>query len=390
VIPVSEAEYNRLKAEVGAEAFDNIYMPRMYLQITSRCNMRCRHCFSAVDERPLTAELTLYEIRELLRQARAAGMCSVSLTGGEPTLHPALPEILRCIKENELTLLDFNTNGYELKEEIPDLFRELGFDPNIKISLDGIGTHDDFRMVAGSENKALEAMSLCAGKGFRTYAQTQVNRMTESGLPLLLDRVESLGLTSVRLIKTTSTPRWALCGKDYNFTFEEYNARMYSLACRQIEKKHKTALDIWQIGYLDPEQHRFNFSCEKVKRPDMGDSLCPAYGKMISVGANGKVYPCLEMQGVVDSFGYDFGNIREKSLRDILNEGAYHNILQYTVTDRQKLHEECLTCGWKELCQGGCPGMAMIDSQGDYLGIDKSCCAFFKNGFYEKFKSLSE
>jgi len=390
-IPIPEKRFNALRETLPYESFDNDYMPRMYLQITGRCNMRCKHCFSAVDNHPLVTEFPLEEMRDLFRQAREIGMYSVTLTGGEPTVYPYLMEALQSIRENELTLMDFNTNGYVLKDELLDEIQALGFRPNIKISLDGIGTHDDFRGVIGSEERALEAMRRCLERGFRTYAQTQVNRKTLAALPLLLDRVEDLGLTSVRLIKTVATPRWQENGPNDNLTFYEYYEEMLRLIEYQHQKNNKTNLDIWQMAYVDfSGLGTYRLSAEKVRRACQGEALCPAYTEMLSVGSDGKIYPCLEMQGVVNFFGYSYGSLKENSLKELVNQGKYRDMQSFTVVDRQRHHQECMACAYQTVCHGGCPGLAMIYSGGDYLGIDRSCCEFFKTGIYERTKALLE
>jgi len=388
-IPLSQEKFESLKSSLEYEHFDNNYMPRIYLQITGRCNLKCKHCFSAIDNNPLVTQLSLTQIKELFKQARDCGVFALIITGGEPTVHPELIDILKCARENDLFLLDFNTNGFDLKEEVLDCFKELNFDPNIKISLDGIGKHDEFRGVKGSQERALKALELCKEKGFRIYSQTQVNKQTYDTLPALLDRVENMDLISIRLIKTTSTPRWQQNGQDDNFTFKEYYQKMYELLQYSINKGYKTPLDIWSLGHFYPQHLSTSFfDKEKVRDGRCQNYLCSAYHSMISIACDGNIYPCLEMQGIVNALGYTYGNIKESQLKDILNGGKYYDIQQYTRVDRINHNQQCQQCDYQEICQGGCPGLGMIYSNGDYLGIDQSCCQLFKSGMYEKFKKL--
>lgn len=63
----------------------------MYLQITERCNMRCRHCgFGCTDKGRDMNKATFNKAVEVL------GNCEtiISLGGGEPTLHPNFWEFL--------------------------------------------------------------------------------------------------------------------------------------------------------------------------------------------------------------------------------------------------------------------------------------------------------
>jgi len=72
----------------------------------------------------------------------------------------------------------------------------------------------------------------------------------------------------------------------------------------------------------------------------------------------------------------------------ILNQGPYREVQKYTTDDRLSRNQECLTCEWSKCCQGGCRGLSMIYNNGDFLGVDRSCCEFFKTGIYEKFSKL--
>lgn len=95
------------------------------LDITSRCNLRCRFCFAdsgaghvapalaVYDEVPQASSLDLEysHIIDLLEKVyKQSGQCNLQLSGGEPTLHPDLCKIISHAK----TLFPFvqlNTNG---------------------------------------------------------------------------------------------------------------------------------------------------------------------------------------------------------------------------------------------------------------------------------------
>ena len=61
-----------------------------YIQVIRRCNQRCRFCSNPDTE----ALLPVAECVALLDDFRARSLGGVLLTGGEPTLHPDLPEVI--------------------------------------------------------------------------------------------------------------------------------------------------------------------------------------------------------------------------------------------------------------------------------------------------------
>src|SRR5512133_2781458 len=84
------------------------------LEITRECNLACPICFAG--SRPGAGGfLSVDEVRRTARALRAQGLLAVSLSGGEPTLHPQLEEIVRAVRDEGLdaTLL---SNGLRLGE----------------------------------------------------------------------------------------------------------------------------------------------------------------------------------------------------------------------------------------------------------------------------------
>lgn len=69
------------------------------ISITDRCNFRCTYCMEPdVRFAPQESLLTPAEIVRVARVAASLGVRKIRLTGGEPTLHPALTEIITGIR----------------------------------------------------------------------------------------------------------------------------------------------------------------------------------------------------------------------------------------------------------------------------------------------------
>ena len=106
-------------------------LPRLPLEasldLTYRCNNRCRHCWLWEADTPDVAarELTLAEIRDVVDQARALGCRRWSISGGEPMLRPDFPEIFDYITSKSVGYT-LNTNGTLITPEIAQLMRRKG------------------------------------------------------------------------------------------------------------------------------------------------------------------------------------------------------------------------------------------------------------------------
>ena len=133
------------------------------LEVTGRCNLRCRYCFAdggAGEDLPLDA--CKAAIREIVRQS---GQPLLQLSGGEPTLRDDLPELVRYARETGCSYTQVNTNGIRLAED-PAYARRLADAGLDIVFLQFDGTRDDiYRTLRGREllETKLEAIRVCSG-----------------------------------------------------------------------------------------------------------------------------------------------------------------------------------------------------------------------------------
>ena len=90
----------------------------------------------------------------------ACGINALTITGGEPMCHKSFLPIIEGVYRRGMYVEELNTNGYYITQEILDRMKEIGCDPLIKISFDGIGHHDWLRNRKGAEEDALRAITL--------------------------------------------------------------------------------------------------------------------------------------------------------------------------------------------------------------------------------------
>ncbi len=113
----------------------------LHYYITNRCNARCVFC-DIWRERP-KADAVLSDVAANLVQARAAGCRFVDFTGGEPLLHPDLPEFLRQAKKVGL-MTSVTTNCLLFEERVKELAGLIDL-PHFSVDADEAGLHDKIR-----------------------------------------------------------------------------------------------------------------------------------------------------------------------------------------------------------------------------------------------------
>lgn len=132
------------------------------LEVTRRCNLRCRFCFAngGSAENDSTAEELEAAIADIVEKS---GPVLLQLSGGEPTLRDDLPRLVRYAKKAGCSCVQLNTNGLRLAAE-PDYaarLAEAGLDI-VFLQFDGVddGIYETLRGKPLLKEKT-EAIRVC-------------------------------------------------------------------------------------------------------------------------------------------------------------------------------------------------------------------------------------
>src|ERR1043165_8339529 len=102
--------------------------------VIRRCNLSCGYC-SEFDK---TSEPVPFQVlEERLEKLKALGTFGISLTGGEPTLHPDLPRLIRKCRELRFFRTGMISNGLLLRPELIKALNQAGLQ-EMQISVDGV------------------------------------------------------------------------------------------------------------------------------------------------------------------------------------------------------------------------------------------------------------
>lgn len=114
------------------------------IEITDHCNLTCPTCF-AVSAPAKANNLSLKEVESMLDAlvASEGEPDLVQISGGEPTLHPQILEILAAAKERPIRHLMLNTNGIRLARDPAFVEALAAFKPGFEIYLQFDSLHDE-------------------------------------------------------------------------------------------------------------------------------------------------------------------------------------------------------------------------------------------------------
>ena len=151
------------------------------IEVNTACNLDCPICFaeSGTGHDPTGYSLSLDQVEGMLDTfVRAEGDPeSLQFSGGEPTIHPQILEMLRAAKRRGIPLVMLNTNGIRLARDprfVPAL-AEIGI--HVYLQFDGFrdSTHLAIRGRRLQEEKA-RALDACAEAGVGVSLAATIER----------------------------------------------------------------------------------------------------------------------------------------------------------------------------------------------------------------------
>lgn len=342
--------------------------------ITRACNMKCVHCYENAGRKDID-ELNRDEINQGLEIISKAGVTSVAFSGGEPTINPHITTYIK--NANELGMYPaIATNGYRLsKEYVCNKFADAGLE-FVQISIDGLNpeTHDSFRGVEGSWEKAIQAIENCVERDFFVEVATTVTTHNIEEIPKIINYVKDLGVHWLMLYNFIPTGS----GSDIsemdispqnrlNLLETSYDENMIGdmQVLSTAPQFAPVAESLQSKSSLIPT-HFYNPEYDNPQVMQLADFVggCGAGRFYMSIEPNGDLYPCV-------FFPHDEELKLGKLLEDNFEEVWKNNPLLKTLRNKNLLDDHCGSCESKNIC-GGCRARAYTYF-GDVKAPDPGC-----------------
>ena len=241
-----------------------------HIVVTRRCNLACTYCSEFDDfSKPVPTEEMLRRIDQLA----ALGTTVITLTGGEPLLHPDLEKIIARIRHHG-ALAILVTNGYFLTPQRIQQLNRAGVD-HMQISVDNIQPDDVSKKSLKVLDQKLRLLSQWAE--FPVSIHTVVGACTEHPEDALTiaRRAKELGLISTAGIVHDDTGR-----------IRPLNAEQRKV----IEDIEKLSKPLFSFASHNPWR-------TNLVRGLPNDWHCGAGGRHLYVCENGLVHYCMAQRG---------------------------------------------------------------------------------------------
>jgi heme d1 biosynthesis radical SAM protein NirJ len=345
--------------------------PVVIWNLTRRCNLRCRHCYTTSADVPFPGELTHAQAMGVLEDLKEFGIPALILSGGEPLSRFDFFDLAERAKALDFRHLSLSTNGTRIAEHA-DRIADLGFD-YVGISLDGIGAMNDwFRGVPGAYDQALAGVRACKARGVKVGLRFTITEDNARLLPAMLDLCDSEGVDKFYLSHLVYAGRGDK-HRGEDLRHDPSRRAMVDLIDRAwIAVAEDQPLEI-VTGNNDADAVFFlawvrrNFEAKKAAQVE---AHLRAWGGnssglgVANIDPQGRVHP--------DTYWSDYtvGNVKQRPF-SVLWTGA--DPMLATLRQRPRpLGGRCGACAFKDIC-GGNTRIRALQVTGDPWAEDPAC-----------------
>ena len=351
---------------INESLVDNYSLQGAYIELTSECNLRCLHCYN--ESGVLRNLINMKEYENIPNSLPNGEDTTVTLSGGEPLLHPLIWEFVKKLDEKEFGRKLMITNATLITPEIAKALKAHNL--SIQVSLNGScpDTHDKL-CGKGNFDKTIKGLKylLDAGLAERVLIRCMVSAFNITDVKKMIKMLAEQGIKHIDLATLTLLGR----GK-------KNIDKMYLLP------KDKKAF-IRNIS-SDEEILRYIENGINISFPDEFTGVCPLImdsidGKKIPltprIDSSGNVYLCQIFSGE----NYSIGNVYDETLSEICKGDRLSHLVWFLRYGMKYMHE-CEKCVWQSSCGKGCLALAL--NNGSIQETDGEC-ELRKEQFLEDF-----
>jgi radical SAM protein with 4Fe4S-binding SPASM domain len=309
------------------------------IALTYDCDLACPFCYagcgSAVkpgDDGRMTW-MTDNDVARVLEIIRHDARCpSVSFTGGEPTLRPGLPRLVRRAKDLGLAV-NLISNGQHLSEALTDRLAGAGLD-SAQLSLEGpdASTHDSLVGREGAFGRLWDGVGRLRARGIRVHTNTTVTRHNLGRLEEIVDLAARSGMQRVTMNLLIPCGR-ADSNPGLRVSYSEIGARILKIRARA---------DLRGIGFV--WYSPVPLCIFNTISHGLGNRGCAAADGLLHVAPSGDVLPCSSFP-----LSEAMGNLLRQDF-----EAIWQSRQACWFRGKRMMPSGCEACAEAAACQGAC------------------------------------
>jgi radical SAM protein with 4Fe4S-binding SPASM domain len=316
------------------------------LNLTYRCNLKCRHCFTSKERSPRlsSCELSFGSWKKILDKLEAKGFLWLILSGGEPLMHKDFSRIYTYAFKKGFLITVF-TNATLIDRKKIEFFRKYR-PQKIEVSLYShkAKIHDSVTQCPGSFEKSLLVLKALKQAGLTVVIKTV-------GLDLNAHDIGAIKDYSRKLLGRGRFKFDPFISAGLDGDRKPCSLRLDASRIISVEKNDPDIVS----QYRESSHGASSF----MRSPD---SLyhCNSWEDSVFISPEGRIQFC----NIISEYSYD---LLRKGLKFYFSQ-----VINKLRSARFKTHSKCRRCSLRVYC-GWCPGRALLET-GDKEKSIAFCC----------------
>lgn len=325
------------------------------LELTSRCNLRCRYCYFMENPEVEYGDLPTEEWISFLDELGSLGVMEVTLAGGEPILRDDIRELIERIIRNRMRF-SILSNGILIDDELAAFLAASGRCSSVQVSLDGSRpeTHDAARG-KGSFAGAVQGLRALVRHGVNATVRVTIHH----------HNVDDLENVARFLLEDLNLPSFSTNAAGYLGTCRRHaDDILLTIADRQRAMELLLRLAEKYAGRIQANagplaEGRMWRKMETARAgtdppfPDGGRlTACGCTFRKLVVRPDGTIVPCTMLPHM------GLGRINQDRLADIWLHSTPLNELRRRRDIPLASFAFCAGCNYQSYCTGNCPALA--------------------------------
>lgn len=331
------------------------------IEITSRCNERCVHCYIPHENKNRDIEKAL--AFDVLDQLKEMGTLGVTLTGGELFLHKDVVDILYRSRRNDFSITILS-NVTLLNDDLIKALKDVNI-CQIQVSVYSMKAeeHDAITQMKGSHAATVKNIEKLIAADIPAQISCPVMKINKNSYKDVLKWAYEHKIKAYCDFIMMAKTNFETSNLNDRINKQETHALINDII--EYDEQYRTLLDI-EPRSKDLEKF--------AKQPVCGvgvDNIC--------MTADGNFYPCAGWQG------YALGNAYQQRLNDVWENSER---LKYLRTITNSSFPDCMMCGALDYCSV-CLVRNFNESGGNMFKINENFCqiAYLNKKLVEEYKA---
>lgn len=298
---------------------ENPFLETFHIELTSKCNERCVHCYIPHEKKDTDISEDL--MIDVLNQCKKMGVLTVIFSGGEPMLHPQFCKFLRYAKD-----LDFNvtilSNLTLLTDEIIDSLKYRHCSC-VNVSLYSMipEVHDKITNLRGSFDKTKNNILRLIENDIAVQINCPIMQQNKDSFQDVIIWGQDHKCSVITDYLITARYDRTTDNLDNRITLDD----LHEVITKLLDN------DVVLQSNIDSSP----VSPQSIMSINENDKVCGVGMSTMCMVANGNVYPCAGWQY------YVCGNLHDKSLEEIWNHSKE---IDYLRNLRLRDFKDCVKC----------------------------------------------